>query len=166
MAFAPKDESNICNWVPAHACQILVSWKKPEFSVRLPSCYHFTSENFSGGLIAFTSWHVLMLVSNPVNTDYVHISLCLWELRDTVELVGASRDSTVWCNGRGPHLEWTQEPQASSPFLTRILVTQKSWVQWQNTNGSWYSVPETKIHPEPFLVWFPYWLEKGFYFIF
>ena len=26
----------------------------------------------------------------------------------------------VWCNGRGPHLEWTQEPQASSPFLTRI----------------------------------------------
>ena len=26
----------------------------------------------------------------------------------------------VWFNGRGPHLEWTQEPQASSPFLTRI----------------------------------------------
>ena len=23
-------------------------------------------------------------------------------------------------NGRGPHLKWTQEPQASSPFLTRI----------------------------------------------
>ena len=26
----------------------------------------------------------------------------------------------LWCNGRGLHLEWTQEPQASSPFLTRI----------------------------------------------
>ena len=26
----------------------------------------------------------------------------------------------LWCNGRGLRLEWTQEPQASSPFLTRI----------------------------------------------
>ena len=25
----------------------------------------------------------------------------------------------MWCNGRGLHLEWTQEPQACSPFLTR-----------------------------------------------
>ena len=24
----------------------------------------------------------------------------------------------VWCNRRGPHLEWRQEPQGSSPFLT------------------------------------------------
>ena len=33
---------------------------------------------------------------------------------------GLSELHWVWCNGRGPHLEWTQEPQASSPFLTRI----------------------------------------------
>ena len=26
----------------------------------------------------------------------------------------------VWCNGRGPHLEWRQEPQGFSPFPTQI----------------------------------------------
>ena len=26
----------------------------------------------------------------------------------------------LWCNGRGPHLELSQEPQGSSPFLTPI----------------------------------------------
>ena len=33
---------------------------------------------------------------------------------------GLSGLHCMWCYGRGPHLEWTQEPQASSPFLTRI----------------------------------------------
>ena len=32
----------------------------------------------------------------------------------------------VWCNGRGPHLEWRQEPQVSSPCLTRIAVSLQS----------------------------------------
>ena len=32
----------------------------------------------------------------------------------------------LWCNGRGPHLEWTPEPQASSPFLTRITWSLQS----------------------------------------
>ena len=26
----------------------------------------------------------------------------------------------VWCNGRGPHLKFRQEPQGSAPFLTPI----------------------------------------------
>ena len=33
----------------------------------------------------------------------------------------------VWCNGRGPHLEGRQEPQASSPFLTPIAGSVQSW---------------------------------------
>ena len=27
----------------------------------------------------------------------------------------------VWCNGRGPHLELSREPQGSSPLLTWVL---------------------------------------------
>ena len=30
-------------------------------------------------------------------------------------------------NGRGPHLEWRQEPQASSPFLTPTAGSLQSW---------------------------------------
>ena len=33
----------------------------------------------------------------------------------------------VWCNRRGPHLEWRQEPQGSSPFLTLIAGSLQSW---------------------------------------
>ena len=33
---------------------------------------------------------------------------------------GLSLLNWVWCNRRGPHLEWRQEPQGSSPFLTRV----------------------------------------------
>ena len=33
----------------------------------------------------------------------------------------------VWCNGRGPHLELRQEPQASSPFRSPIAGSLKSW---------------------------------------
>ena len=33
----------------------------------------------------------------------------------------------VWCNGRGPHLELRQEPQVSSPFLTRMAESLQSW---------------------------------------
>ena len=33
----------------------------------------------------------------------------------------------VWCNGRGPHLEWSQEPQGSSPFRTPIAGSLQSW---------------------------------------
>ena len=29
----------------------------------------------------------------------------------------------VWCNRRGPHLEWRQEPQGSSPFMTLIAAS-------------------------------------------
>ena len=32
----------------------------------------------------------------------------------------------VWCNRRGPHLEWRQEPQGSSPFLTLIAGSLQS----------------------------------------
>ena len=32
----------------------------------------------------------------------------------------------VWCNGRGPHRELRQEPQGSSPFLTRVAEYQQS----------------------------------------
>ena len=44
-----------------------------------------------------------------------------------------------WCNGRGPHLEWSQEPQGSSPFLTLIAGSLQSWdrrvrpcLEWRN----------------------------------
>ena len=40
--------------------------------------------------------------------------------------MGLSGLHWVWCNGRGPHLEWTQEPQASSTFLTRIACSLQS----------------------------------------
>ena len=33
----------------------------------------------------------------------------------------------VWRNGRVPHLEWRQEPQASSPFLTPIAESLQIW---------------------------------------
>ena len=33
---------------------------------------------------------------------------------------GPSLLNWVWCNRRGPHLEWRQEPQGSSPYLTRV----------------------------------------------
>ena len=33
----------------------------------------------------------------------------------------------VWCNGRGPHLDLRQEPQGSSPFLTRIAGSLQIW---------------------------------------
>ena len=33
----------------------------------------------------------------------------------------------VWFNRRGPHLEWRQEPQGSSPFLTPIAGSLQSW---------------------------------------
>ena len=33
---------------------------------------------------------------------------------------GLSLLNWVWCNRRGPHLEWREEPQGSSPFLTRV----------------------------------------------
>ena len=33
----------------------------------------------------------------------------------------------VWCNRREPHLEWRQEPQGSSPFLTLIAGSLQSW---------------------------------------
>ena len=33
---------------------------------------------------------------------------------------GLSLLNWVWCNRRGPHLEWRQEPQGSSPYLTRV----------------------------------------------
>ena len=33
---------------------------------------------------------------------------------------GPSLLNWVWCNRRGPHLEWRQEPQGSSPFLTQV----------------------------------------------
>ena len=33
---------------------------------------------------------------------------------------GLSLLNWVWCNRRRPHLEWRQEPQGSSPFLTRV----------------------------------------------
>ena len=33
---------------------------------------------------------------------------------------GLSGRHWVWCNGRGPHLEFRQEPQVTSPFLTSI----------------------------------------------
>ena len=33
---------------------------------------------------------------------------------------GLSLLNWVWCNRRGPHLEWRQEAQGSSPFLTRV----------------------------------------------
>ena len=33
----------------------------------------------------------------------------------------------AWCNGRGPHVEWGQETQHSSPFLTRIAGSLQSW---------------------------------------
>ena len=35
-----------------------------------------------------------------------------------------------WCNGRGPHLEWSQEPQGSSPFRTPIAGSLQSWERW------------------------------------
>ena len=49
-------------------------------------------------------------------------SVCLREVRDTVELGGASRGST----GFGAMEEWRQEPQGSSPFLTRITGSLQS----------------------------------------
>ena len=33
---------------------------------------------------------------------------------------GPSLLNWVWCNRRGPHLEWRQEPQGSSPYVTRV----------------------------------------------
>ena len=33
----------------------------------------------------------------------------------------------VWCNGKGPHVELRQEPQASSPFLTSMAGSLQSW---------------------------------------
>ena len=39
---------------------------------------------------------------------------------------GVSELHWVWCNGRGPHHEWRQEPQGSSPFLTRIAGSLQS----------------------------------------
>ena len=33
----------------------------------------------------------------------------------------------IWCNRRGPHLEWRQEPQGLSPFLTLIAGSLQSW---------------------------------------
>ena len=52
----------------------------------------------------------------------------------------------LWCNGRGLHLEWTQEPQASSPFLTRIPWSSMSiqvcvYVNFLHTRGyAWVCV--------------------------
>ena len=44
---------------------------------------------------------------------------------------GVGRDLSglhwVWCNGRGPHLELSQEPQGSSPFQTPIAGPLQSW---------------------------------------
>ena len=33
----------------------------------------------------------------------------------------------VWCNGRGPHLQLSQEPQSSCPFQTPIAGSLVSW---------------------------------------
>ena len=50
-------------------------------------------------------------------------------------------------NGRGPHLEWRQEPQASSPILTLIVVSLQSWdrrvrphLVWRNRTPLAYRV--------------------------
>ena len=42
---------------------------------------------------------------------------------------GLSLLNCVWCNRRGPHLEWRQEPQGSSPFLTRVADTCRVWTR-------------------------------------
>ena len=52
---------------------------------------------------------------------------------------GLSGLHCFWCNGRGPHLEWSQEPQGSSPFRTPIAGSLQSWdrrvrprLEWRN----------------------------------
>ena len=52
---------------------------------------------------------------------------------------GLSGLHCFWCNGRGPHLEWSQEAQSSSQFLTPIAGSLQSWdrrlrprLEWRN----------------------------------
>ena len=45
----------------------------------------------------------------------------LWRWR------GPSGHRWVWSNGRGPHLEGRQEPEASSPFRTPTAGSLQSW---------------------------------------
>ena len=40
---------------------------------------------------------------------------------------GLSGLHSVWCNGRGPHLQLRQEPQVSSPFQTPMAGSLQSW---------------------------------------
>ena len=64
-------------------------------------------------------------------------STCACDLRELLRLPLRSQEYCgvgrgllglhwVWCNGREPHLEWRQEPQVSSPFLTQIAVSLQS----------------------------------------
>lgn len=80
-----------------------------------------------------------------------------------------------------PNLEKAHQSGGCTGMLRRaqplfpILAVSFSFlflVPWQRckaesssriTNVSWNLLPETKISPETFLVWFPCWLEKGFY---
>ena len=45
---------------------------------------------------------------------------CLLEVRNTVELGGTLGTPLCLVEGRGPHLELSQEPQGSSPVLTWV----------------------------------------------
>ena len=51
----------------------------------------------------------------------LHIEFVLWRWRGPSGLRWVSR------NGRGPHLEGRQEPQASSPFRTPTAGSLQSW---------------------------------------
>ena len=48
-------------------------------------------------------------------------SLCLLEVRNTVDLEGPLGLHWVWCNGRVPHLQLRREPQVSFPVLMWVL---------------------------------------------
>ena len=59
-------------------------------------------------------------VSSTCKVTSWSFSLCLLEVRDTVDLEGPLGLPWSWCNGRAPHRELRQEPQGSSPVLTWV----------------------------------------------